>query len=127
MADTESDSEFSERQLRLASAAIAQGHSDPENLRELLICTTSTITHDMVEQYFRQHHQDKELLRALVSIALEGEDAGDAPWAAANTIADFPASMIAEHRAALLELSRHEWTYLQVPAQEALAKIDSSS
>jgi hypothetical protein len=117
------NSTFEEGELKAASAAIAKGHRDPENLRELLIWTTSKTTRAMVESYFQQHYHDKDLLRALVSIALEGEDAGDAPWAAANTIADFPASMLMEHKAALLELSKHDWDYLKRPALAALAKI----
>ena len=79
----------------------------------------------MVDQYFRQHHGDEELLRALFAIASEGDDAGDAPWAAANTIADFPASMLKKYKAELIELSRHEWMYLKQPALDALAKIDA--
>jgi hypothetical protein len=117
------DSTYQERALKAASAAIAKGHRDAANLRELLISTTSTITCSMVQSYFRQHHDDRELLRALVAIALEGEDAGDAPWAAANTIAEFPAPMLVEHKAALFELSKHDWDYLKKPALEALAKI----
>jgi hypothetical protein len=120
-------STYQERELKAASVAIAKGHRDPSNLRELLIWTTSKTTCAMIESYFHQHHHDKDLLKALVSIALEGEDAGDAPWAAANTIADFPASMLVEHKAALLELSKHEWDYLKKPALDALAKIDSNA
>src|SRR5262249_41643944 len=100
-------------------------HDDSENLRELLIWTTSKTTVAMVEEYFRQHHGDENLLRALFAIAGEGEDAGDAPWAAANTIADFPASMLKKHKAELLELSQHEWLYLKQPALDALAKVDA--
>jgi hypothetical protein len=61
----------------------------------------------------------------LIAIALEGDDAGAAPWAAANTIAEFPAPMLAEHKAALLELSKYDWDYLKKPGLEALAKIGS--
>src|SRR4051812_36053903 len=110
------DSTYQERELKAASTAIAKGHRDSENLRELLIWATSKTTCAMIESYFRQHHHDKELLQALVAIALEGEDTGDAPWAAANTIAEFPAPMLAEHKGALLELSKHDWDYLKKPA-----------
>jgi hypothetical protein len=58
-----------------------------------------------------------------MNIALEGEDAGDAPWAAANTIADFPADMLLPHKRSLERLAAEQWTYLQVPARRALAKI----
>src|SRR6185295_5095773 len=90
-------SKYEEGEIAAASAALAQGHTDPKNLRELLIWTTSKTTCAAVEAYFQKHHHDKELLKALFAIALEGEDAGDAPWAAANTIADFPASMLVPH------------------------------
>ena len=90
-----------------------------------MIWTTSKTTVAMVDKYFRQHHHDEELLRALFAIASEGMDAGDAPWAAANTIADFPASMLKKYRAELLELSRFDWIYLKQPALNALAKIDA--
>ena len=117
-------SSYEEKAQLAASAAIAKGHADPSNLRELLIWTTSKTTVAMVDIYFCQHHDDKNLLTALFEIALEGEDAGDAPWAAANTIADFPAPMLVEHRAALVQLSQFEWNYLRVPALKALAKLD---
>ncbi len=116
---------YQKQEMQFAANAIAKGHRDPDNLREILICTTSKTTYPLVSAYFRQHHHDKELLEALFLVAMEGEDAGDAPWAAANTIADFPGLMLREHKAELLELSRHEWMYLKVPAQEALTKIVS--
>ena len=106
-----------------AVEAIAKGHSDIENLRELLIWTTSTTTSAMVEEYFAHHYDDTALLSNLLAIASEGEDAGDAPWAAANTIAQFPARLLSEHRAALEMLSLHPWSYLSSPAKAALAKI----
>ena len=118
-----SSSAYQEQEMQFAAAAIAKGHQDPGSLRELLICTTSKTTYPLVNSYFHQHHHDKELLEALFLIAMEGEDVGDAPWAAANTIADFPGLMLREHKAELLELSKHEWMYLKVPAQEALNKI----
>ena len=120
-------SEYEERERKAASEALAKGHSDPANLRELLIWTTSKTTRPTVEAYFRKHHHDKKLLAALVSIALEGEDAGDAPWAAANTLAEFPVSMLMEHKLALIELSKHEWDYLNKPARAALRKIDANA
>ena len=115
---------YSEQSVRAASAAIAKGHTDPEALRELLIWTTSKTTYEMVISYFRRHLNDPELLVALFAIAAEGEDAGDAPWAAANTIAEFPPEMLKKHRNELVELSKHQWTYLSKPAQDALAKIE---
>ena len=120
-------SEYHERERRAAAEAIAKGHSDPVNLRELLIWTTSKTTRPTVEAYFRQHHHDKKLLAALVSIALEGQDAGDTPWAAANTLAEFPASMLMEHEVALVELSKHDWEYLNTPARAALRKIHADA
>jgi len=115
---------YEKKELEDAAKAVAKGHGDDSKLRELLILTTSKTTYAMVSEYFRQHHHDKALLSALVSIALEGEDAGDAPWAAANTIAEFPASMLIEHESALLQLSEHDWDYLKTPALAALAKLD---
>ena len=109
---------------QFAEAAIARGHRDHENLRTLLICTTSTATSDMVERYFAQHHDDKSLLNDLVSIALEGEDAGDAPWAAANVLSDFPVTLLREHEAELVELGKHDWSYLHEPARRALERMN---
>jgi hypothetical protein len=117
------ESTYEERQLAFAAATMAKGHNDVTNLRELLICTTSKTTCAMVEEYFRKHHHDQNLLANLVSIAMEGDDAGDAPWAAANTIVDFPAKMLVEYKPQLVALSKHEWFYLNVPAKEALSKI----
>src|SRR5262245_50647301 len=102
--------------------AIAKGHKDPDNLRELLIWTTSKITVSDAEAYFVAHHQDPELVDALIKIALEGEDAGDAPWAAANVLSGFPATMLRKHRAALQRLAQHEWMYFNIPAKKALEK-----
>jgi hypothetical protein len=116
---------YEERIVSAATAAIAKGHHDPENLRQLLIWTTATPTFPMIDAYFRRHHTDNGLLTALVQIALEGEDCGDAPWAAANTIANFPSEMLASHRDALESLAAHPWDYLNVPAKEALAKINA--
>jgi hypothetical protein len=116
-------SSYQEELQRAAAEAIEKGYGNSENLRRLLILTTSKTTLATVEGYFRQHHGDEDLLRALFAIAGEGEDAGDAPWAAANTIADFPASMLKKHKEELLELSKHEWLYLKQPALDALAKV----
>lgn len=118
---------YEEFAIQSAAAAIAKGHGDPDNLRELLIWTTSKITCDSVDAYFRRHHADATLLKALFEIAAEGDDAGDAPWAAANVIADFPESMLRAHRSELIELSKHPWDYLSGPAREALRKIDAQS
>jgi hypothetical protein len=119
------DLTYQKQEQAAASAALAKGHSDTANLRELLIWTTSKTTCATVEAYFQKHHHDKELLKELFSIALEGEDTGDAPWAAANTIADFPTPMLAPHKAELVELSKQQWEYLNKPALKALAKIET--
>lgn len=111
----------------LAAKAIRKGHSDQENLRELLIWTTGIDTCPMVEAYFAKYHHDKDLLRRPVEIAQEGSDMGDTPWAAANVIADFPAPMLVPHRAALEELSRHDWMYISDPAKKTLDKIVGES
>ena len=118
---------YREQEIQAATAALAKGHSDPKNLRELLVWSTSKTTAEMIESYFRTHHRDSKLLSALFAIAAEGEDAGDAPWAAANTIAEFPADMLEPHRAELTELSQHQWTYLSKPAKDALAKIQNAA
>lgn len=118
-------SDYDESALRAAAQAIATGHRDTQNLRELLIWTTCKTTSVMVEQYFQLHHSDEDLLRTLLGIAAEGLDAGDAPWAAANAIADFPVSMLRRYRAELLELSKHEWMYLSQPALRALARVET--
>jgi len=78
-------------------------------------------------KYFRQHLHDPNLLSALVTIALEGEDAGDAPWAAANTIEEFPVELLAPHEASLRQLSEETWIYLSDPAKRALAKLMRSN
>jgi hypothetical protein len=118
-------SNYEEKEFQAAFTAIAKGHRESKNLRELLILTTSKTTCPMIDAYFCKHHHDKELLKALILIAFEGEDAGDAPWAAANTIADFPVLMLVEHKSALVELSQHDWMYLKQPAIKALSKIDN--
>lgn len=110
-----------------AAEAIKRGHRDVANLRELLIWTTSKTTSEGVQAYFRMHHTDRELLRALFKIAFEGEDAGDAPWAAANVLAEFPAPMLLEHEDDLVTLSKSEWSYVKNPALKALSKLRAST
>ena len=112
-------------QQEIVAEAIKKGHSDPASLRELLIATASRDTVGMANEYFRLHLDDEKLLAALVEIALEGEDMGDAPWAAANTIVEFPAPMLKVHEASLRKLSQEQWIYLSGPANKALAKIAS--
>jgi hypothetical protein len=114
---------YEQREIQQVAAAIRNGHRDPDNLRELLIGTTSKTTCSTVEAYFAEHYEDRALLSALVQIALEGEDSGDAPWAAANIITGFPAQLLASHKKSLVLLSQHQWSYLHGPAREALAKI----
>jgi hypothetical protein len=116
-------SSYRDREIEFAAEAIRKGHRDAENLRALLICTTSETTSQMVGQYFSTYYNDKELLQSLVEIALEGEDSGDAPWAAANVLVEFPAVLLAEHTESLKELSEHPWSYLHVPARQAMAKL----
>ena len=114
---------YEQKAVDAATAAIQRGHSNASNLRELLIWTTSKPTAPLVNEYFASHLQDRDLLSHLVEIAMEGEDAGDAPWAAANVIVEFPPDLLKEHRAALEELASHPWAYLHVPANAALAKL----
>ena len=120
----ESKERYEAYSRQAANEAIEKGHRDIANLRELLIWTTAKTTCEAVSAYFRMHHSDRELLRALFKIALEGEDTGDAPWAAANVLAEFPPSMLLQHKNDLIALSKFEWTYLKKPALEALSKID---
>lgn len=89
----------------------------------MLIATTSTDTQQTALNYFRSHLNDTSLLASLFEIAEEGEDMGDAPWAAANIIEEFPADLLTLHRAQLEELAAHPWMYLHVPARRALAKL----
>lgn len=120
-------SDYKDSSKRAAAAAVAKGHADPENLRELLVWTASTATYDLVIAYFRRNLGDAALLAELVSIALEGEDSGDAPWAAANVLEEFPTDLLHVHREALVELSGHSWSYLSVPAERALAKLGDAT
>ena len=113
-------------QMKLTLQAAKTGFCDAASLRQLLIATTSTETYEIAMSYFRAHLDDKELLDALIPIALEGEDAGDAPWAAANVIAEFSATLLKTHEASLKQLSNEQWVYLNGPANKALAKIAAS-
>jgi len=113
-----------EEHCRLALAqAMAQGHADPANLRKILIATANMDTAPTANKYLEQHRADPELLKALIAIALEGEDAGDGPWTAANTIAEYPGAMLVPYKAELEAIAREQWSYLHLPAREALAKI----
>lgn len=105
------------------AAAIAKGYQDAAALRELLIWTTSKTTCARVEEYLKPHLGEAALVDSLVVIALEGEDSGDAPWAAANLLAEAPASALRRYEAALAELSAHSWSYLSMLARMALAKV----
>lgn len=116
--------EYREKSRSAANAALARGHQDIKNLREILIWTTSRTTVDLVENYFAEHLGDSKLVESLVTIALEGEDAGDAPWAAANTLTAFPTTMLLPHRAAIVELSQYDWDYLSGPAKRILVRLD---
>jgi hypothetical protein len=115
--------DYEKRSRDAASVAISKGHVDAANLRELLIWTTSGTTEPMVSEYFSRHLDDEQLLSALFKIALEGEDSGDAPWAAANIIAEFPATLLARHKPELHALADEQWDYLNRPARAALAKL----
>ena len=68
-------------------------------------------------------HAATKVEAELVAIALEGDDAGDAPWAAANIIPDFPAEMLLSHKPSLETLAAEQWTYLHIPGRRALEKI----
>ncbi|HEY2068959.1 MAG TPA: hypothetical protein VGG48_05350 [Rhizomicrobium sp.] len=114
------------QQERTANAVKA-GYRDPASLRQILIATTSIVNCAVAMAYFREHLDDAGLLEALIEIALEGEDAGDCPWAAANVVVEFPAELLRSHEASLRRLSQEQWSYLSEPAKRALAKIDASS
>ena len=59
------------------------------------------------------------LLGKLVEIALEGEAAGDAPWAAANVIAEYPSALLRAHENSLRKIAAESWVYLSRPATAA--------
>lgn len=106
-----------------AEKLIKIGHKDVAILRELLICTTNKISDSIVAPYFNHFLDDEELLMNLFEIALEGDDSGDAPWAAANVISNFPATLLSNYRPQLLEIAAYDWDYLRLPAEKSLAKI----
>jgi len=118
--------DFASLRYRVLEEAVSKGHEDSESLRELLIATTSKDTIEAAMEYFGQHLHDEELLSSLFEIAAEGEDMGDAPWAAANLIAEFPPELLSGHRQKLEELANHPWVYLHGPARRALATIPES-
>lgn len=122
-----SSDEYRQQSLSAAKAAMLRGHDNIENLREILIWTTANTTTDFVAAYFAEHLDDPELVASLVSIALEGEDAGDGPWAAANALTAFPPAMLLPHREAIVKLSQYDWNYLNGPARKILAKLDGLS
>ncbi len=103
--------------------ALAQGYTDPANLRRILIATTNMKTAPTANRYLEQHRADPELLKALIAIALEGEDAGDGPWTAAYTIAEYPGAMLVPYKTELQAIAQEEWSNLHVPARKALGKI----
>ena len=117
--------EYERQSVAWANRLMAHGHGDPSDLRDLLILTTNMSTAPAVEAYFCRHHHDATLIERLVAIAAEGDDAGDAPWAAANVLSEFPAKMLSPHRDAILRISQEDWSYLSDPATTALAKIDA--
>lgn len=92
-------------------------------LKDWLIMTTSTVTYEEAIAHLRTRLDDPALLSELVDISLEGEDAGDAPWAAANVIEEFPPSLLQRHKSQLTALAGESWTYLSEPAKRALAKL----
>lgn len=118
---------YEERSIEYAKSLIAKGHKNPEVLRELLICTTDKYSFPLVSDYFSHHLNDEVLLRRLFEVALEGDDSGDAPWAAANIISEFPAKLLSGYKEQLLELADYDWIYLKAPAQAALKKISASA
>lgn len=91
-------------------------------LRDWLIMTTSTVAAPEALAYLRSH-MNAEMLTDLVQIALEGEDMGDAPWAAANVISEYPAELLIQHESQLREIAAEPWDYLNRPAKVALEKI----
>lgn len=91
-------------------------------LRDWLIMTTSTTDAPEAMLYFRSQ-MNSEMLNNLVQIALEGEDMGDAAWAAANVISEYPAELLARHEPQLQDIAAEPWDYLNRPAKAALAKI----
>ncbi|HKY22529.1 MAG TPA: hypothetical protein VJM31_15055 [Vicinamibacterales bacterium] len=114
---------YEEQSIAAARAAIEKGWRDPVALRELLIWTTAKTTIQLVEDYLAEHRHEAALLEALLTIAEEGEDCGDAPWAAANQLEEFSPEMLQPHASRLEVLSQHPWMYLADPAVRALHKV----
>ena len=96
-----------------------------DDLRDKLIDTTDATKSSAAMAFFRQHLNDRDLLARLFKIALEGEDAGDAPWAAANVITESPVALLRSHEDDLLDIAAEPWDYLNRPARAALAKFDA--
>jgi hypothetical protein len=96
-----------------------------DDLRDKLIDTTDQRKAEAAMAFFRERLNDSATLAALVAIALEGEDMGDAPWAAANVLAEYPAALLKHHEAELRLIAAEPWDYLNRPAKAALAKIEA--
>jgi hypothetical protein len=94
-----------------------------DELRDKLIETTDSTKADAAMGFFRERLNDPVTLARLVEIALEGEDMGDAPWAAANVIAEYPALLLRAHKGELRRIAAEPWDYLDKPAKAALAKL----
>jgi hypothetical protein len=125
-ADRTSRDEYRDHTLRQLDQCVRDGHATPETLRALLIWTTVWSTSAQAIQYFQRHMCDEALLPRLIDIALEGEDAGDAPWAAAHLIEMYPADMLRVIEPKLHLLSREPWSYLSGPAWAALEKLKTT-
>ena len=96
-----------------------------DDLRDKLIETTDRRKAAAAMAFFNERLNDDATLAALVEIALEGEDMGDAPWAAANVIAEYPAALLKRHESELRIIAAEQWDYLNRPARAALAKIEA--
>ncbi|WP_426029422.1 hypothetical protein [Caulobacter sp. DWP3-1-3b2] len=96
-----------------------------DDLRSRLMETTEKTKPSGAMAFFAQHFDDHVMLSELIEKALEGEDMGDAPWAAANVIAKFPADLLRLHESALRQIAAEPWDYLSRPAKIALEKIAS--
>jgi hypothetical protein len=93
------------------------------DLRDKLIETTDNTKAPRAMAYFRQHLDDRAMLASLIKIALEVEDMGDAPWAAANVISEFPSDLLRAHESELRQIAAEPWDYLNRPAKAALLKL----
>jgi hypothetical protein len=98
-----------------------------DELRDKLIDTTDARKASAALAFFRLHLNDRDLLAQLFKIALEGEDAGDAPWAAANVIAEYPVALLRSHENDLRKIAAEPWDYLNQPAKAALAKFSAGT